>query len=194
MKLYLFILSFIVFFTNNAVSQITKGNLLVGGNFSFNRTSNTSPNNIILKQSAVSITPMVGYFLKDKFVLGLRSELNNYSSSITGSNRNSSNRLDFGPFLRYYFLPVNNRVNLFSESAYLLSLFKSNDSKWSSGNGFLINVGPVIYLNKTVGLEFTVGYSSQYWKNSNSSFNNFRTGIGFQIHLDKMNFSSKKGK
>jgi len=194
MKLYLFILSFIVFFTNYAVSQITKGNLLVGGNFSFNRTSNASPNNIILKQSVVGITPMVGYFLKDKFVVGLRSELNNYSSSISGSNRNSSNRLDFGPFLRYYFLPVNNKVNLFSESAYLLSLFKSSDSKWSSGNGFLINLGPVVYLNKTVGLEFIVGYSSQYWKNSNSNFNNFRTGIGFQIHLDKMNLSSKKGK
>jgi hypothetical protein len=184
MKLFLFIFSFIIFLTNNAVSQITKGNLIVGGNFSFNRTSNTNSNNIISKQSVVSITPMVGYFLKDKFALGLRSELNNYSGSITGSIRNSSNRLDFGPFLRYYFLPVNNRVNLFSESAYLLSLFKSNNSNWSSGNGFLINVGPVIYLNKTVGLEFTLGYSSQYWTNSSGSFNNFRTGIGFQIHLE----------
>jgi hypothetical protein len=187
MKVYLFIFSFFFFLNNSAVSQITKGNLIVGGNFSFNRTSNTNSNNIIAKQSVVSITPMVGYFLKDKFVLGLRSELNNYSGSITGGNRNSSNRLDFGPFLRYYFLPVNDRVNLFAESAYLLSLIKSYKSKWSSGNGFLINVGSVIYLNKTVGLEFTLGYSSQYWTNSIGNFNNFRTGIGFQIHLEKAN-------
>jgi hypothetical protein len=187
MKVYLFIFSFFFFLNNSAVSQITKGNLIVGGNFSFNRTSNTNSNNIIAKQSVVSITPMVGYFLNDKFVLGLRSELNNYSGNITGGNRNSSNRLDFGPFLRYYFLPVNDRVNLFAESAYLLSLIKSYKSKWSSGNGFLINVGPVIYLNKTVGLEFTLGYSSQYWTNSIGNFNNFRTGIGFQIHLEKAN-------
>jgi hypothetical protein len=90
-----------------------------------------------------------------------------------------------GPYLRYYFFPVNNRLNLFSESAFLLSLWKGNGSKWDSTNGFLINVGPVVYLNSIVGLEFTLGYSSQFFRNNNGSLNNIRTGIGLQIHLGK---------
>lgn len=194
MKVYLFIFSLIIFFSNNGRAQITKGNWIVGGNLSINRTNNSYLNNTIAKQSILNIAPMVGYFLKDKFVLGIRTEYNNFSYWSTGNNRSSSNRVDFGPFLRYYFFSVSNKVNLFSESAYSLSLTKSNGNKWSSVNGFLINVGPVIYLNKSVGIEFTLGYSSQYWKNGNGNFNNFRTGIGFQIHLDKINSSSKEGK
>ncbi len=95
--------------------------------------------------------------------------------------------LIFGPFFRYYFLPVNNRVNLFSESAYLLTLSKSNLSKLESLQGFLINVGSVIYLNNIVGLEFTLGYTLQYLKGNTGTLNYFRSGIGFQIHLEKSN-------
>jgi len=181
---YLFLfLIFIPFSTINA--QITKGNWMVGGSLSYIRINNTNPNTVAEKESILNIKPVVGYFLKDKFALGLRSEFFNYNGTVISSNRSSSYQLDFGPFIRYYFFPVNNRVNLFSESAYLISLSKTNASKWGSLNGFLINLGPAIYLNNIVGLEFTLGYSSQFFRNNNGSFNNFRTGIGFQIHLEK---------
>jgi hypothetical protein len=187
MKVYLFVFSFIIFFSNNGRAQITKGNWIVGGNLSYNRISETGPNIALDRTSILNITPMAGYFLKDKFVLGLRSEYNNVSANFGDGNRSYTNRLDFGPFFRYYFLPVNNRVNLFSESAYLLTLSKSNLSKLESFQGFLINVGPVIYLNNIVGLEFTLGYTSQYLKGNSGNLNYFRTGIGFQIHLEKSN-------
>lgn len=181
---YLFLFLFLITFSN-ANAQITKGNWIVGGSLSYIRIYDTSPNSVSDIQSILNIKPIVGYFLKDKFALGLRSEFIRYNGSIIGSNRSSSYSLDFGPFLRYYFFPVNNRVNLFSETAYLLSLSKSDASKWASNNGFLINLGPVFYLNSIVGLEFTLGYSSQFWKNNNGSLNNIRTGIGLQIHLEK---------
>lgn len=181
---YLFL--FIILITSTTVNaQITKGNWMVGGTFSYNKLENTSSNTIVDKESILTIKPMVGYFLKDKFALGLRSEFYNSNATIIGSNRNSFFRLELGPYLRYYFFPVNNRLNLFSESAFLLSLWKGNGSKWDSTNGFLINVGPVVYLNSIVGLEFTLGYSSQFFRNNNGSLNNIRTGIGLQIHLGK---------
>jgi len=181
---YLFLfLIFIPFSTINA--QITKGNWMVGGSLSYLRINNTNPNTVSEKETILNIKPVVGYFLKDKFALGLRSEFFNFNGTVIGSNRSSSYQLDFGPFLRYYFFPVNNRVNLFSESAYLLSLWKSSGSKWGSTNGFLINVGPVVYLNNIVGIEFTLGYSSQYFQKNIGRLNNIRTGIGLQIHLEK---------
>jgi hypothetical protein len=183
MKIYYLFLFLVLITFSNANAQITKGNWIVGGSFSYIRINNSSPNNALYKESILNIKPIFGYFLKDKFALGLRSEFNNVT--IIDGNRSSNYRLDFGPFLRYYFFPVNKSVNLFSESAYLLSLWKSDASKWGSNNGFLINVGPAVYLNNIVGLEFTLGYSSQFWKNNNGSLNNIRTGIGLQIHLEK---------
>jgi hypothetical protein len=46
-------------------------------------------------------------------------------------------------------------------------------------------VGPVVYLNNIVGIEFTLGYSSQYFQKNIGRLNNIRTGIGLQIHLEK---------
>jgi hypothetical protein len=50
---------------------------------------------------------------------------------------------------------------------------------------FFINAGPVIFLNSSVGVEFTIGYSSTHIKGNNDNNNVFQTGIGFQIHLEK---------
>ncbi len=72
-SILLFLIAFI--FCNNANCQITKGNWLVGGNATFSRLKNSSTASAQFKQTNFEIRPLLGYFLKDKFAVGLDPSL-----------------------------------------------------------------------------------------------------------------------
>lgn len=95
-----------------------------------------------------------------------------------------------GPFIRYYFLKPENRANILVESSYQYQFRKDispgSDSKLSA-NIFMISAGPVIYFNSSVGVEFTIGYSSQKYSGITGSNNTIQTSIGLQVHLQKEN-------
>ncbi len=74
-SILLFFIAFI--FYNNADSQITKGNWLVGGNASFLFT-NSNTGGINSKVNKIDIAPDIGYFFIDKFAAGVRLSYNRH--------------------------------------------------------------------------------------------------------------------
>lgn len=170
-------------------AQLTKGNWLVGGNGSFSSASYSNTIAASYTQTNLQISPTAGYFFSDKFAAGLRPGYAYTKTSITGnSNDYSLNTLSIGPFVRYYFLQLENRLNIFSELNYQYVTSKTKDNPSTSYNAYSILAGPVIYFNQSVGLEFTVGYSTAKFSSDASSKNStLQFGIGLQVHLEKDN-------
>ena len=161
----------------NAYPQITKGNWLLSGSASFSRLQSSSQASVQYKQTDFQISSSVGYFLMDKFAVGLKPSL------LYGSNNvgNSSKVITIGPFARYYFLKPENIFNLFSEGAYGYGIFGGGQKS----NTFSVAAGPVLYFNSSVGLEFTIGYSTTKFVGFSGSNNLMLVGIGLQFHLEK---------
>ncbi len=175
-KTLLLAITFLVFSTN-ASSQITKGNWLVSGSVSFSRMQSSSEAALQFKQTNFQISPTIGYFLEDKFALGLKPSL------IYGSNNiaNSNTVFSIGPFARYYFLNPEKIFNLFFEGNYAYGTISGGQKL----NTYGFNAGPVLYFNSSVGLEFIFGYSVTKvigFKGNNSVI---QAGIGFQFHLER---------
>lgn len=174
----------------NANSQITKGNWMLGGSAGFSSIQNLSiygGNNT----SIVNVTCNVGYFITNKLAIGLKPNVM-YESVKTDNGRLSQNNSAVGPFVRYYFFPVDGRVNFFTEGSYALGVSKSygngiSNYDWSNQtNTFSIIGGPAIFLNSSVALELSFGYIRQrIIDGTNSGTNTFQVGLGLQFHLEK---------
>lgn len=187
-KIILLSITIFTFYTE-ADCQITKTNWMVGGNASFSYT-NSNTTGIGDKVTVITIAPDIGYFLFDKFVTGVRlSYIRNHVKFVgqAGSFTKASN-LIFGPFVRYYLLPVDQRFNIISEGSYQFgNEVETNESYRNnvSTNSFTFSGGPVIYFNNSVGLEFLFSYTSRGDSRNANRSNTFRGGIGFQIYLQK---------
>ena len=196
--LFLAIISFQLCF-----GQITEGNWLVGGSGQFSAYSSTTTNvsparEQNVKAFNISVSPNIGYFIKDRFAVGLRPSLTwekgkagdafAPDGSVLGSGGKLTQiRFVVGPFVRYYFLDVDKPYNILIETAYQYGIgsTKPLNEKQSI---FSVGVGPVIYFNSSVGLEFLLGYNNTtqnadgYYKTSKNSI---QLGIGLQVHLEK---------
>ncbi len=171
----------ILFITLKANCQITKGNWLLGGNISFSSTSSSSnlgSNTLYAFQASGN----AGYFFIDKFATGIKPNI--YIDHGKGLQNFSSTGSALGPFLRYYFLPTGLRTNLFAEGSYAYGISSISNVFTSHSNSFSFLAGPVFFLNPSVGLELSVGYTTV--KNNVSNRTNiFKSGIGLQFHLEK---------
>ncbi len=185
---------FFFFSTSSIRAQLTKNNWLVGGNGSFSRSNNLigAPNEY--KSTAIVLSPNIGYFFVDKLATGLRVTTtfikNNPSNTSVGvfSFGSRTEFFNLGPFVRYYFLNTEKRINFFTEGLYQYQLRRDiniNSESKESANVFIVSCGPVFYLNNIVGIEFTIGYSTQKYTNSLLRTNTIQTAIGLQIHLEK---------
>jgi hypothetical protein len=169
-------------FYENANSQITKGNWLVGGNASFSRLQNSSSASVQFKQTNVEISPLAGYFLQDKFAVGVNPSLSFGSNTVANTNT----VITVGPFIRYYFLPTGNIFNLFAQSSYAYgSVTGKGQGSGQQLNTFSFSGGPVLYFNTSVGLEFIIDYATTKVVGFSGANNELKFGIGFQIHLEK---------
>lgn len=174
------ILSFIfILFSCCSKAQITKSNWLMGGDAYYSSTytkGETSDNKI--KFRAFRTTPNVGYFIIDKLALGIGGIYDYTKVIFTSGSSSKSSYWGIGPFIRYYFLPVDRQLNIFSEGSYNMTFSSNNNAGAITFKG-----GPVFFLNSIVGVELTGSYSHA---NSNEIINNgLRIGVGFQIHLER---------
>ena len=180
MKKLLFLVNFFIFLSQNGHSQINKKNWLMGGAINF---SSTSTNYLSLgsgRSTNLHIAPNIGYFFANKFAAGLGVRIE-YNKNTLGPNTSSATDYSLGPFVRYYFLPTENKLNLFATGSYGYTITNPGNQ---NANTFSFFAGPVYYLNNSVGLEFSVGYSTT--SNSETLYNHsVLLGIGFQIHLEK---------
>ena len=182
----LFLIITLFFISTFSFSQITKGNWMVGGTgniSSFESKYSNNGNEITNKGIGINLSPNIGYFIADKFVIG-----SNISIGYT-KPKDSDNSFGYGvgPYARYYFLKEDKLINLFSQINYIFGQTKSGNNK-SDSNGYGVKVGSVIFFNSSVGLEISLDYeSSRLIPNTSesSTYNNLQIGIGFQVHLEK---------
>jgi hypothetical protein len=188
-KIFLSLIFVGLLFTSKA--QITKDNWLVGGSGSFSYSDNNSEAFLNYKSIILSVTPKIGYFFIDKFAAGIGATISKYKTiypANTLSYGGKTTNYNFGPFLRYYLLNAENTYNIFIETIFQHQIRKdhtSNVESTQAANEYSISAGPVIYFNSSVGIEFTVGYSSLKFEGFKGRNNSLIASIGFQIHLEK---------
>lgn len=191
------LLSFAFLLTSYSFAQLDKGTFLLGGNGSFYKYDgkfNAVNNNNTSKATDIKINASVGYFLIDKFVLGLRPSFSFMKAKQdgTGATFGSVTQFIVGPFSRYYFLEKDKPFNILLDAAYL---FGTNSYPFdNTGKGVInelsISAGLEAFFNTTVGVEFLVGYKSKYEDikgiaGYSDKKNGLNVSIGFQIHLSK---------
>lgn len=188
MKKALIFLIVIFAVNSGARAQLEKGNWLVGGNASFSSSKRTYASDTYddkSKDTNLDISPNIGYFLTDKFAAGLKPGFSWDKSLLASGASSNVSRFEVGPFARYYFLRQDKFLNIFAETFYQHEFIRSKPLKGYS-NTFSFNAGPSIYFNKSVGLEFTLGYYSwnqNYLGITKWNESAFKMGMGLQIHL-----------
>ncbi len=173
----------LVFFIKSQ-AQITKNNWMLGGTFSISQTKTSSQANELFSTQIIT-TPRVGYFLANRFALGILGRFDWRNLKATPATSSASN-FGIGPFVRYYLLPVENKTNLLIEANGTYTWRKS--SLLFSNSNFIdykLLAGPVIFLNSSVGLEFLVGYYGYKETASNTKMMSVNFSIGIQYHLEK---------
>lgn len=189
-NLNLFFIAIALFTFSNTNAQITKGNWMMGGNGSFSyskyeskntsSSSGTTINYVTTGSYYILLEPNIGYFIKDKFALGLKMSISNFFNDGEDIPFKLSNSLiGLNPYVRYYFLEVDKNYNLFVEPSYYL--YSNNNASYANGYG--LKSGFVFFLNSSVGIEPTLSYI--HTENEKSKGNRLLFGIGFQIHLEK---------
>ncbi|MFD0990368.1 hypothetical protein ACFQ1R_09690 [Mariniflexile jejuense] len=173
-----FFLVFAIATTLNA--QITQGNWMVGGSGNFYNSEIKGENGESLGSShGIGLYPNIGYFFTNQFAGGLNANFNYGKPSGGPSNIG----FGMGPFIRYYFLNPEKRINVFADANYNYYYSKTKNFSVSNGRNYRFKAGPVIYFNSSVGLELTLDYSSTEFDTHTS--NDFRFALGLQIHLEK---------
>jgi hypothetical protein len=187
-------------------SQITQGNWLLGGSANFSTSSQeTAVSTGVQKSSYLNyqIAPNIGYFFKDKFAGGLKAgitkgkadygDLRQGGVTVASGGYSNATWFDLGPFARYYLLSPDRQFNLFAEGNFMYGLGGLHPGK-SSRYNYSFYAGPVIYFNSSVGLEFTIGYSSELTKHFHPNTNELvfsskikalQVGLGFQFYLER---------
>lgn len=183
----------ILLFSLTAKSQLDRGIWLVGGNGNFltSKYEYSSPTfSSTSDRLNISISPTVGYFIIDKLAVGLRTSFSKNKDQVNGTGGlfTNVNRFTLGPFAKFYFLEKDKQYNLIADVSYQYGLYSFKPTKGNSKT-FNASIGPVIYFNTSVGLEFLLGYySTKETIKQNGDIttkqSGFQIGIGFQIHLE----------
>ena len=99
-------------------AQTSSGDLFVGGSFQLNTTggetttgANTTQQNTYLY---FNITPRVGYFVSDQFVIGAGVGFSGSRITQPNDDYNAESNIAFTPFARYY-IPVNEVINFYGQ-------------------------------------------------------------------------------
>ena len=180
----------ILLVSSNAIfAQVDQGQILAGGNAGFNSSKEGD-----YKVTDFNISPDIGYFFINQFAGGLRVS---YMHSKTKLNSSSSTTNSYwvAPFVRYYFMPSGEKLNLFADGSYGFGSSKTSGSSSVSANYYQIMAGPALFLSPNTALEFALYYRSyggDAYKTDRN--NNFGLNIGFQVHLGNGGGSGGKKK
>ena len=159
-------------------AQINQGQWLVGGNASFE--SGKFGDSDASKYTSFTFSPNAGYFFINNLAGGLRLSL---ESTKFKEDDDASSSFLFAPFVRYYFLPAANNVNIFGDASYGFGSIKDGES--DGFNQFAISAGPAIFLSPNTALEFALQYASAGGDayGGDDRLSRFGLNVGFQIHL-----------
>ena len=173
-----------ILFTLSANAQITKGNWMVGGTGNFesnNIETNIKSSNTTSTQTGkgLFLQPNVGYFLANKFAVGLSPNL-----SISFSNDDKTiTSYAVGGFARYYLLKAEKLINIVTQIEYSYSPPQRNSSVENLG----FKAGPALFFNESVALELTLNYKITNFDSEfrTSEAKTIKKGLGLQVQLKK---------
>lgn len=165
----------VLLFSFRLNAQIEKGRLLAGGNLTFQSEKYSLDDD---RMTTFVLMPMGGYFIMDKLAGGARISL-----AYAKDENDDYREFLGGPFVRYYFLPVGKKTNLFAEANFMAGFekYSGHDSEGKTQYGIM--AGPAFFIGQQVALECALGW--RRWKNQQESghSNSFGLNVGFQIHL-----------
>ncbi len=183
MKKLLLVSFFAVFFVIARVySQTEKGNFLLGGTastgFNFNET-NTGFN--------FGAYPNLGYFVANKFALGMVFNLSYQNYHYENSSNSISTGYGISPFLCFYFA-TQEKTSLFIPICFGISNYSSKITNYPTNSYNSINgetgLGFAYFMNPSIALETALYYSFNKIENEDPT-SKIQLRLGFQIHLKK---------
>jgi outer membrane protein len=128
----------------------SKGNILLEGNlgFSANNDKNTD-----VKTNSFEFNPKAGYFLTDKFALGLDLGIGSDKKKVAGTDADKNSNFNVGVFGRYYFLDLGQRFKTYAEAGVGLNTGKEGEAKYS-GVGFGAGLGINYFVSNSFAINF----------------------------------------
>jgi hypothetical protein len=176
-----------VFISSLLHAQLDKGQWLIGGFGSFSAFKVANANSLLpdSKYRSLSLNAGPGYFVSDKLALGARINYSYFSSVYYNSieYKTTVNTIGASPFVRYYFLAKQKKVNFLADVAYA---WRSQKNKSSTGatssetsSRFQFAAGPVWFITPQTALELTLGYAGR----EDNIKPELSVNLGFQIHL-----------
>ncbi|RAW03273.1 outer membrane beta-barrel protein [Pseudochryseolinea flava] len=147
--------------------QTAKGSKALGGGISYSKDTYTGPDGD-LEESELSFAPSFGYFVGDKFLLGLNLEISQSTEDEYPDGETKETGFAFGPFARYYIHTSNEQFAFFGQASIMFGSTKESydgvpdDVK---GKVFDINVAPgfAYFFNEHWALELGfrgIGFTS----------------------------------
>lgn len=210
MKKLMYSLVFI-FLSSSLWAQYTaQGNFMMGSTIGFSAANskvtqdagNGDEETINPTSTQFNISPSIGYFLLDDFVLGIGLDYTSNRVDRGDGDNNLDSDLLFGPFARYY-LPITEDMAFFLESNFGFGNSTDNleiggEVQKISTNIFAVGVGPgfTIFSSSAVGIEALVQYNyarsnfdtniGGQKRNTTTVTNQFDFSIGFQFYFGGM--------
>ena len=166
-------------------AQIRKDQWLIGGNGIFTYSKSKE-----LTFSSLQVSPAAGYFFIDKLAAGIRGSFTSDTYN-WGTDKFRNSTITIAPFLRYYFLPLEQKVNLLADASFGYSWSKNKhfDPPGSFNYSFYntaFMMGPAFFLNEHTALEVTIGYNYLSRGQTDSTITQrFQVGVGLQVHIGK---------
>lgn len=160
--------------------NIKKGDWMLGGDAGF-----TSQKQGDYKTTSFNLAPDAGYFFIDNFAGGLKASISSSKETYNSTDVKNSG-YELAPFVRYYFLPASQKVNLFADASFGFGQNKYTSGGVDTKSNFTnlgIKAGPAIFLTPATALELALGYNSTKVKDAEDRSNQFGVSVGFQIHI-----------
>jgi hypothetical protein len=160
-KRLLFILPLLLL-SFGSYAQLRKGNKMLGGTLNYSTsTSKSDDAGVAGGQTSTfnsfNISPILGLFVSDRTVIGLKLNTYSYSSETTSLNgsvfRNEFNNFGFGPFVRRYF-PVKEWVAFYGQADLGYSSGKTIQTNSLSSNQNYERSTNAFNLSAALGLAF----------------------------------------
>ncbi|MBV8254436.1 MAG: outer membrane beta-barrel protein [Chitinophaga sp.] len=158
-----------LFGTQVAKAQISKGDILLGGNVNVTAHSDKAKD-ADKKNTTTSfgISPKVGYALNNNWVVGVFAGTNFGFAKDINDNKAKTFSINPGIFVRNYQMLGQSKFAFFAEgnASYGFGSTKLNDVKQGSFNSFNVNVQPGIayFVTKRFMIEGMFGGASYNWK------------------------------
>jgi hypothetical protein len=161
-------------------ANINKGDWMLGGNAGFTHQKNGG-----YKTNSFNLSPNAGYFFINNFAGGLRASVSGSKTEYNSADSKNSG-FELAPFVRYYFLPASQKVNLFADASFGFGQNKyeiSNNESKTNFTNLGIKAGPAIFITPATALEIALGFNSTKVKDVDDRENQFGVSFGFQIHI-----------